>query len=53
MRKHAYETKKPGRKLGAGKLLLCISLVAAFPARAGTDLTILSLEQLLDLTQYW
>lgn len=50
MRKHAYETKKPGRKLGAGKLLLCISLVAAFPARAGTDLTILSLEQLLDLT---
>ncbi len=33
-----------------GVLLLCIGLVAAAPARAGTDLTTLSLEQLMGLT---
>ncbi len=38
-----------GPKWGSAKWLLWIGLIAAFPARAVTDLTALSLEQLLDL----
>jgi outer membrane receptor protein involved in Fe transport len=34
----------------AASLLLCAGLTAIFPARAATDVTTLSLEQLLDLT---
>lgn len=50
MRRHTHQTKKRSRICGTGKLLLCIGIVAAFPARAATDLTALSLEQLLNLT---
>ena len=46
----AERVKSPGLPPGAGKALLCLALVAAFPAHAADDLTTLSLEQLMGLT---
>jgi len=45
----ACQNNAPGWNCSAETLLLCIGLMAVLPARAATDLTELSLEQLLDL----
>lgn len=50
MRRHTCKAQKSGRIGGVGKVLLYIGLVATLPSRAATDLTTLSLEQLLGLT---
>ena len=49
MGKHHFKCEKAGRKWNTDKLTLCLALAAAFPAGAATDLTTVSLEQLLEL----
>lgn len=50
MRKSTHPTKTPGSLDCTGWLLLCVGLLLALPARASSDLTAVSLEQLLDMT---
>ena len=50
MMTRARDNNQAGRRCTACTVLLGLALAATFPARADTDLTALSLEQLLDVT---